>query len=499
MAVDQLRYGTARGRWVIAAAVLGSSMSMVDSTVVGVALPVIGREFKASIEQLQWIVNGYLLTLAGLLLLAGALADRYGRRKLYVIGVIWFAGASALCALAWSAEALIAARALQGVGGALLTPGSLAILQATFAPDDRGKAIGAWSGLGGVAAAAGPLLGGYLVDAVSWRLIFAINLPVAVLTVWLSLKHVPESRLVGATEQPLDVTGAALTPLGLGGLTYGLIAGPERGWTSPVVLGSLIGGIALLAAWIVAERRSSHPLVPLELFASRQFTAANLVTFVLYGALGGALFLLPIVLQQAGGYTAIEAGLSLLPFTLLMLTLSPRAGALADRIGPRLPMTVGPLIAAVGMALLARIDTRADYVTQVLPAVLVFGLGMTITVAPLTAAVLAAAPAEHVGVASAINNDIARAAGLLAVAILPTASGITGEAYRFPDVLIRGFHTAVLLAAAAAAAGGIVAAVGIRKPLRPPVEPVPVRPRIRHCSLDAPPASAEPARAAART
>ncbi|MCW2503142.1 MAG: putative transrane efflux protein [Actinomycetia bacterium] len=486
-APDALRYGSTRGRWVIAATVLGSSMSMLDSTVVGVALPVIGRDFKASIEQLQWVVNAYLLTLAGLLLLAGSLADRYGRRKLFVIGVAWFALSSALCTVAWNAESLVAARALQGIGGALLTPGSLAILQASFAPGDRGKAIGAWSGLGGVAAAAGPLAGGYLVDAVSWRLIFAINLPIAAVTIWLALKHVPESRLDGASAQHLDVVGAALTPLGLGALTYGLIAGPERGWASPIVVGSLAAGVLLLGAFVLVERRSKSPLIPLGLFASRQFSTANLVTFVLYGALGGVLFLLPIVLQQGAGYSAIQAGLSLLPFTVLMLTLSARAGSLADRIGPRLPMTAGPVLAGIGIALFTRIDGSGSYLTQVLPAVLVFGLGMVITVAPLTAAVLAAAPGNHTGVASAINNDLARAAGLIAVAVLPSAAGITGDAYRDPLRLISGFHTAVLLAAGFAVFGGIAAWFGIRNPRRTGPAPAPCT----TCALTGPPVSRE--------
>jgi EmrB/QacA subfamily drug resistance transporter len=488
VADELLRYGTPRGRLVIAATVLGTSMSMLDSTVVGVALPALGREFDARMDQLQWVVNGYLLTLAGLLLLAGALADRYGRRKLYVIGVIWFAAASALCAVAWNAESLIAARALQGVGGALLTPGSLAILQASFAPGDRGKAIGAWSGLGGVAAAAGPLAGGYLIDAVSWRLIFAINLPIAVATVWLTIRHVPESRLAGSTAKRLDSAGAVLAPIGLAGVTYGLIAGPEQGWGSPLVAVSLAGGLALLAAFVAVEWNHSNPLVPLDLFRARQFAAANLVTLVLYAALSGALFLLPIVLQQVGGYSAIQAGLSLVPFTMLMLVFSARAGALADRVGPRLPMTVGPLVAAAGLALFARISRDVAYLTEVLPAVLVFGAGMTITVAPLTAAVLAAAPSRHAGVASAINNDVSRVAGLLAVAALPIAAGITGGAYRDPALLISGFHTAVLVAAAFAALGGIAALVGITNRREPGH-----RARASHCALDGPP----PARVAA--
>jgi EmrB/QacA subfamily drug resistance transporter len=481
-----LQYGTARGRWVILATVLGSSMAMLDSTVVGIALPVIGREFDAGINGLQWAVNAYTLTLAGFLLQAGALADRLGRKRVFLVGVVWFATASLICAVAWSVEALIAARALQGVGAALLTPGSLAILQASFAPKDRAKAIGAWSGLGGVAAAAGPFLGGYLVDQVSWRWIFLINLPLALAVIAVTIRHVPETRDPASEHRRVDVAGALLAPIGLAGLTYGLIEGPARGWASPVVLSCLLGGIGMLLLFVLVEFRTRDPLLPMDVFKSTQFSAANLVTLLVYGALGGALFLLPIALQQGAGYSPIQAGTALLPFTLLMLALSARMGALASRIGPRLPMTVGPIVAGAGLALMARIDQDGDYLTQVLPAVLVFGFGMTITVAPLTATVLAAVPDEHAGVASAVNNDVARVAGLLAVAILPPAAGLVGEVYLDPGRFTDGFHTAVLLAAACCALGGVVAAIWIRNPERVPEEVVPER-HHSHCALDAPP------------
>lgn len=482
-----LRYGTARARWVILATVLGSSMAVLDATVVGIALPAMGREFDADMDVLQWVVNGYTLTLAGFLLQAGALADRFGRRRLFVLGVIWFALASLLCAVAWDAGSLIAARALQGMGAALLTPGSLAILQASFAPEDRAKAIGAWSGLGGVAAAAGPFLGGYLVDAVSWRLIFAINLPLAAAVVFVALRHVPESRDPDAAARRSDVPGAVLAPLGLAGLTYGLIEGPVLGWDAPLVVASLGGGLLALAAFILVEQRAENPLLPLEVFRSAQFSAANAVTLVVYGALSGALFLLPIALQQVAGYSPIQAGTALLPFTVLMLALSARMGELASRIGPRLPMTVGPIVAGLGLALFARIDTSGAYLTQVFPAVLVFAFGMTITVAPLTATVLAAVPDEHAGVASAINNDVARVAGLLAVAILPPAAGIAGDAYLDPGRFIDGFHTAVLLSAALCVLGGILAAIWIRNPERvPEADRVPEK-HHTHCPLEAPP------------
>jgi len=482
-----IRYGTARGRWVILATVLGSSMALLDATVVGIALPAMGRDFDAGMDGLQWVVNGYTLTLAGFLLQAGALADRYGRRKVFLIGVVWFALASLLCAVAWNAESLIGARALQGVGAALLTPGSLAILQASFGPGDRAKAIGAWSGLGGVAAAAGPFIGGYLIDLVSWRLIFAINLPMAVAIVVVALRHVPESRDPAAATRKADVAGAFLAPLGLAGLTYGLIEGPARGWRAPLVVACLAGGLALLAAFVLVELRTSHPMLPMGVFRSVQFSAANFVTLLVYGALGGALFLLPIALQQVSGYSPIQAGTALLPFTILMLLLSARMGALAARIGPRLPMTIGPIIAGAGLALLARIDTDGDYLTQVLPSVLVFGFGMTITVAPLTSTVLDAAPVSLVGIASAVNNDVARAGGLLAVAILPPAAGIAGDTYLDAARFSSGFHTAVLLAAAAAVLGGVVSAFGIRNPERVPEPARPAERQHSHCALDGPP------------
>ena len=299
-AAPGLRYASNAGRWVLLATVLGSALASIDATVVGIALPAIGRDFGVGLAALQWVVTAYTLTLAGLLLIAGSLGDKYGRKKIFQIGVIWFALASALCGVAPSAGALIAARALQGVGAALLTPGSLAILEATFRPEDRGKAIGAWSGFSGVGTAIGPFLGGWLVAAVSWRLIFAINLPLAVIVVVVSWRHVPESRDPDATA-PIDVTGGVLGTLGLVGLTYGLIQGPASGWGNSLVLAALIGGIVLLAVFVAWERRAPAPMLPLSLFSSSQFTATNVVTFIVYGAIGGALFLLPIALQVVSG------------------------------------------------------------------------------------------------------------------------------------------------------------------------------------------------------
>jgi EmrB/QacA subfamily drug resistance transporter len=429
------------------------------------------------------VVTGYTLTLAGLLLLGGALGDRLGRRRIFVIGAIWFALASLACGLAPNGPALIAARILQGVGGALLTPGSLAIIQASFAPADRSRAIGAWSGLGGVATAIGPFLGGWLISSVSWRLIFFINLPVALAVVLISVRHVPESRDPTVSGR-LDVTGATLVTLGLVGLAYGLIEGPVVGWGSPVTIAALLGGVVLLVAFVVVESRTGHPLIPLRLFRSMQFSAANAVTFAVYGGLGGALFLLPVLLQEVSGYSPLEAGAALLPLTILMLALSARSGALAARIGPRLQMSVGPLVVGAGLALLSRAPGSGGYFVEVFPAVVVFGLGLAFTVAPLTATVLAAAPPQHTGVASAINNDVARTASLIAVAVLPAVAGITGNAYLHPAQFASGFRTAMYVSAAVCAAGGVLAAFTIRD--------VPLTGRDdacqdAYCALDAPP------------
>jgi EmrB/QacA subfamily drug resistance transporter len=470
---------------VLAATVLGSGVAGLDSVVVGIALPAIGRDFNVGVEALQWVSTAYTLTLAGLLLLAGTLGDRYGRRLVFLIGVVWFGIASVLCGVAPDATTLILARGLQGVGAALLTPGSLAILQASFAGEDRSRAIGAWSGLGGVSIAIGPFLGGWLIQAASWRLVFFINVPLVIAVVLISLRHVPESRAPGP-HGALDVAGAVVVTGGLGGVAYGLIEGPSAGWTSAQVLVSLIVGAVLLVAVVPVERRAADPLLPPGVFRSLQFTAANAVTFVVYFALGGVFFLLPVVLQVVSGYSALEAGIALLPVTVIMLLLSARSGQLAARIGPRLQMSVGPVVIAAGLVLLVRIDASGNYFTEVLPAMVVFGLGLAINVAPLTATALNAAPAEHAGVASAINNDVARAAGLIAVAVLPALSGITGDTYLHPTALAAGFRTAVLISAAFSVLGGILAALGIRNPEQ---QSGPAR-RLgseMHCAVGAPP------------
>lgn len=457
-----VEYRSAPGRWVLLATILGSGMAQLDATIVNVALPRIGKNLDAGLTSLQWTLNAYTLTLSGLLLLGGSLGDRLGRRRVFIIGTIWFAIASAGCAAAPSAELLIAMRALQGVGAALLTPGSLAILEAVFQPEDRAEAVGAWSGLGGMASAIGPVLGGVLVGAApwGWRLAFLINLPMAAAVVLVTARHVPETRDQEATGR-LDLTGVVAAALGLGLLVYALTEGPQRHWPATTV-GTLVAGVVLLIAFVVNEARVRAPMMPLSLFRSKQFTGANVVTFVVYAALSGALFLLPVQLQVVSGFSPVAAGSALLPVTLVMVLLSSRMGRLAQKIGPRLPMTVGPLVAGTGMALLARLDAHSGYLTGVLPAVVVFALGLSATVAPLTATVLAAAPEHQVGVASAVNNDIARTAGLLAVAVLPGLAGITESSYARPELLSTGFHHAVLIAAGLCALGGVLSWLMIR-------------------------------------
>jgi EmrB/QacA subfamily drug resistance transporter len=445
-----------QGRGVLAATILGSGMASLDGTVVNVALPRIGSDLHAGLTALQWTVNAYTLTLAGLLLLGGSLGDRLGRRRIFVLGVVWFTAASVGCAIAPEAMTLIAMRALQGVGGALLTPGSLAILEAVFRRDDRAPAVGAWSGLGGVATALGPVLGGVLVGVApwGWRLVFVINVPIAAAVVYLSARYIPETRDEQA-KGPLDIAGVVLAAAGLAAFVYALTEGPRRGWSAALVL-CLLAGIGLLIGFVVIEARSSHPMMPLSLFRSRDFAGANIVTLVVYAALSGAFFLVPVVLQRLAGFSPVAAGSSLLPVTAMMLVFSARMGRVAQRVGPRVPMTVGPLVASVGLAMLVRVGAHTSYVSDLLPAVLVFGLGLSITVAPLTATVLAAAPPHQVGMASAVNNDVARAAGLLAVAVLPGLAGISPHAYDDPHLLAVGFHHAVLIAAGLCASGGLL-------------------------------------------
>jgi EmrB/QacA subfamily drug resistance transporter len=425
------------------------------------------------------------LTLASLILLGGSLGDRFGRRRVFVIGVVWFAVASLACGIAPDIKTLVAARAVQGIGGALLTPGSLAILQSSFRPEDRMRAIGAWSGLGGIAGAAGPFVGGYLVQTVGWRWVFLINLPFAVAVVLIAVRHVPESRDPDASHS-LDLLGAALGAVGLGALTYALIAWQSRGLGSLVVIAALAVGVLALGGFVWRERSARAPMLPLGIFSSRLFTATNAVTFAVYGALGGLFLFLVLALQVVAGFSPLAAGTSLLPVTLLLLLLSSRMGGLATRIGPRLPMTVGPLLAALAALLLAwRVDRSTSYLVDVLPAVSLFGLGMAFTVAPLTATVLAAAPDRHAGIASGVNNAVARVAGLLAVAALPLLVGLNGAAYADPGRLLPAYRSAMLICSGLLALGGLLAALLVRSPTPVPDE-ARAEPRRYSCPVDGP-------------
>ena len=452
--------GTAPGRWLVAVTVLASGMAFLDATAVQVALPAIGRDLGSSLAGLQWTLTGYTLALASLILLGGSLGDRYGRRRVFLVGVGWFAAASLLCGLAQDTGQLVAARALQGVGGALLTPGSLALIQSSFRPADRARAIGLWSALGGIAGLVGPFLGGLLVDLVSWRLVFLINVPVAVVVVAVAGRHVPESR-DGGQHGRFDVAGAALGALALGGLTYALIAAGGDPIRSDVLAPALAGVVAA-AAFVVRERHARDPMLPLGVFADRQFTGANLATLAVYGALGGSSFFLVLQLQTTLGYDATAAGAAMLPSIAVLVLLSARGGQLAQRIGPRLPMTLGPLLVAAGTLLLVGVDGSAPYVVEILPGTLLQGLGMALTVAPLTATVLGAAPDALAGIASGVNNAVARAAQLLAVAALPVAVGLAGDDYAEPAVLTAGFRAAMVVCAVLLALGAAVSWATVR-------------------------------------
>ena len=459
--------GTAAGRWVLVATVLGSGMAMLDATVVTIALPAIGADLGGGFMTLQWVMNGYTLTLAAFLLLGGSLGDVLGRRRMFVLGALGFAAASLLCAVAPTAPLLVGARLLQGLAGALLTPGSLAILSAAFSEDDRAAAIGAWSGFGGLAGALGPFLGGYLVDALSWRWIFLLNVPLAIVVAAVALRHVPESRDADAPPT-VDITGALLAAVALGALTYGLIDAGANGAT-PLVQGCLV--VALLASvgfgWL--ERRSPHAMLPLRIFTSSRFTGTNIVTLIVYAALSAVFLLLILQLQLVVGFSPLASGAALLPITALMLVGSARVGAAASRLGPRPFMTAGPVVAAAGVLLLLGVGPGSGWWSDVLPGVLVFGAGLTLTVAPLTAAVLMSAPASHAGIASGVNNAVARTAGLVAVAVLPLVAGLDDDSYRDPSLFDRGFDRGMLSTALLLLCGGVLSAllVGGREPHEP--------------------------------
>lgn len=467
--------GGRAGRWIIVATILGSGVAFLDGSVVNVALPAIGRDTGGGFAVLQWVLDAYLLTLSALLLLGGALGDRYGRRLVFQIGLVVFTLASLGCGLAPDGAVLIIARLVQGVGGALLVPGSLALINSTIRPDDRGRAVGTWAGLTGVSSALGPFVGGWLVDAVSWRWVFFINLPIAAVALVVTARHVPETRSTGVTGAP-DLAGAAAITLGLAGAIYALIELPVHGWNVLTAV-ALAAGVAGLVAFPLVESRTKGPIMPPALFANRQFTGANLTTFTVYSALSGALFLLSLQLQQTLGYSALEAGIATLPITVIMLLLSGRMGALAQRTGPRLPMTIGPFGCAAGLALMTLAVPGSSYLTGVLPGVLVFGLGLAVTVAPLTSAVLAAVEPARAGVASGVNNAISRLAGLVAVAVLPLVAGMTG-----PGATVgSGFGRAMVISAAVCALGGVLSWCTIDR--RCPVESVAV-PGLNHACQD---------------
>jgi EmrB/QacA subfamily drug resistance transporter len=459
---------------------MGSFVAGLDATVVNVALPSIRDDLGGGLAGQQWVSNAYLLTLGSLILVAGSLGDLYGERRVFSIGVGGFGVVSVLCAVAPSIEVLILGRALQGVFGALLTPSALAVIISVFPADERGGAIGSWTAWSGIAMVIGPLAGGWLVDAASWRWIFAINVPFVLITLALVAVAVPKAS--GRREVRLDWLGALLTVLGLAGPVLALIRQPEAGWGSPEVWAVGLGGIALLVAFVIHERRTPEPMLPLDLFKRRNFTFGNLQTFAMYGGLGAMFFFLTLFLQQVAGYEALEAGIATIPTTLVMFTLSKRAGRLADRYGPRLFMGVGPLISAVGVALMMRLDEDIDYWTELFPALIVFSLGLVATVTPLTATVLADADEHNAGIASGVNNAIARVAGLLCVAAIGAVvsavyvNGMGGAAGDTLEVIpgmpqsvtasVDAFHVGMGVCAALVALGGVLGLVGIRNPRR---------------------------------
>lgn len=462
---EKVALHSAAGRWTVAASVVGSGAVFLESTIVTVALPAIGQDFAVGLGGLQWIMDGYLLTLGALMLLGGSLGDTLNRRSVFAWGAIAFAVVSGMCAVAPTFPIFVALRLLQGAAGALLVPNSLALLEASFASEERGTAIGRWAGWSAVSTAAGPLLGGWVVDALSWRWLFGLITPVSLAAAWMALRRVPAAgrkvRAAGdsasAALRRIDWRGAALATAGLGAIVWALIEGPERGMGDPATLAAGIAGLVLLAAFAAVERRSGNPLLPLEIFRSRQFTGANVVTLLVYAPLGALFFLLILQLQNVLGYSALQAGAAILPVNVLMLALSSRAGRLSARIGPRVPMAGGALVAGAGMFLMARVQPGTSYTEAALPALVVFGLGLSALVAPLTAAVLGAVDESDAGVASAVNNAVARLAGLLAIAALPLVAGITSSQRAGSEQFASGFARAMWVGAALCVAGAVVA------------------------------------------
>jgi EmrB/QacA subfamily drug resistance transporter len=459
---EPLRYSSARGRWALAAVILGSGAAFLESSVVTVALPEIGRDLGLEFGGLQWVMNAYLLALSALMITGGSLGDLYGRRKVFIGGLIGFAATSALCAAAPSGGVLLVARVLQGASAALLVPASLAIVEASFAEEDRGAAIGAWSGWSGISSLIGPFVGGWLVDKTSWRSVFAVVVVVGLAAAWLGLRHLPESRGARSGHQRPDWLGSGLISLGLGALTYALVEAGGSGLGDARVAIPAAAGCLLLVSFVLVERRVADPMLPLAIFRSRQFSGANAATLANYIAIGGMFFFLSLQLQNVLGYSALAAGAASLPATLIMLAFSAQAGRLGQRIGPRLPMTVGPVVLAAGLVLLAGVQVGDAYLGSILPGVIVFGIGMTIFVAPLTTTVLGALSDERAGTASAVNNAVARMAQLLASAALPAAAGLTASTAVGPGAFSDGYQSAMLIAAGVAVLGGVISWATIR-------------------------------------
>ncbi len=461
-----LAYGSAQGRWVVAAMIMGSSVAGIDSTVVAVALPAIGRNLHVGFQALQWTVTSYTLTLASLILLAGSLSDRWGRRRVFLAGLGWFTVASVLCAAAPGIGWLIAARAVQGIGGALMTPASLAIIETAFRPGDRTRAIGTWAGFTGVSAAIAPFLGGWLLEAGSWRAIFLINIPVAAVTARVTRRHVPESRDTSASGSA-DWPGALAGVAALATITYAIIVLPGAGVTSPQFAAAAALAVVSSAAFVVTERRGNHPMLPPAIFAPAQFRAANAVTFVVNGALGGFAFVFIPALEIIAGYSPVVAGSALVPVTVMTVLLSGASGRLAQRIGPRPPLVAGCLMCAVASMLAVRIGSHAGYWTSVFPLAVLFGLGLASLIPPLTASAMNSAPDSLAGLASGVNNAVARVAGLLWIAALPPITGLTGAAYADPAQFRSSFAQVSWICAAAFACAAALAATFITRPDRP--------------------------------
>ncbi len=457
---------TSRQRLTLVAAILGSGVATIDGTIVNVALPSIERDLGGGLAAQQWISNAYLLTLGSLILIGGSLADIYGERRVFAVGLTAFGALSIVCATAPTIGVLLAGRALQGAAGALLTPSSLAVIVRAFAREERGAAIGAWTAWGAIATIIGPLAGGWIIENASWRWIFAINPPLIVITLTLVFAAVPQTTRQG--RRHVDLIGATLCALGLAGIVFALIEQPHYGWSSAAILVPLIAGVISFASFLGYERRAPEPMLKLALFGRRNFAVGNVETLCMYAGLSILFFYLVIFLQEVAGYSALRSGTTTVPVTLVTFALSRRFGALADRHGPRLFMAVGPLIAASGILLLLRTGIKTSYVTDLLPALLVFALGLSMTVAPLTAAVLAEADERDAGIASAINNAVARVAGLVGVSVIGVvvASTLVGDTFAPNHASVRAFHQAVVICALLVGAGGVIAAIGIVNPRR---------------------------------